>query len=288
MRTILVPVADRPECAVALAGAFEFADRLGANVVGCHIRPHRSSKVQKSPNWSQPVAGAKKAWENNAKVSDQDARSQSARQLLESAAQKYGMRIVKRLSQQAESLVVWQERVGSPDRVLSILGPVSDMLVVSRPQEGSNKLAKVFLLEAILRSARPVLIVPQHALNSIGKRPVIAWNQSHEAMRSVVAALPILAKAESVTIASIGKDLGLGPGAKDLVKFLKLRGIKACVKHLPKGKPEQLLLDVYSNVDADLLLMGAFSRSRLRQWLFGGVTDYMLHKADIPVLMLHS
>lgn len=260
MRVIMVPTADRPECAAALGSAFQLAIRLRANVVGCHVRPHRYSKKYSS----------------------------AAHALLDRIANDYGIKVVKKLNGNSEPSVMWYEKVGSPDKILRIVGPTSDMLVVSRPASDDAKVAQTFLMDALLQTSRPVMILPQQALATIGERVMVAWNQSSEAMRAVVAALPILQKADEVTIAVAGKENGVGPKSTQLAQYLQYWGIKSSIRRMGGRKPDKKLVDAYHETRSDLIVMGAFSRSRLRQRLFGGVTDYMLRRAEIPVLMLHS
>lgn len=288
MRVILVPVADRPECASALAAAFQVAKSLRANVMGCHLRPHRDSEIGVPDELENLIADVTAVWESSAESNGPEKDSEASRALLGKVAKRYGLRVVKRLNGSADSTVSWQERVGSPDKVLRILGPTADMLVVSRPRSAKSKVARLFLLEAILRSHRPVMILPPEPVESVGKRILIGWNQSGEAMRAVVAALPLLQSAESVTIAGAGREDSRGPKSRQLAQYLRHWGIKADVVKLKGRKPQDELLDVFEKTESDLLVMGAFSRSRLNQILFGGVTQHMLHKAEIPVFMLHT
>ena len=122
MRVILVPVADRPECAKALNTAFDLGKRLDASVSGCHIRPHKYSTVELSSEFAA-VAWRKKATKK-APV--------AAKALYQSIAERHGYEILRRPSTRTGAL--WSEKVGSPDKIMHIIGPVSDLIVVSRPQ----------------------------------------------------------------------------------------------------------------------------------------------------------
>lgn len=288
MRVIMVPVADRPECATALASALQLAKKLGANVMGCHVRPHRDSAVSLPAALKTQVFGPATASEVPIQSENIETDSSAAHHLLDRIAKEFGLKVVKKLNGSSEPAVMWHERVGSPDKILSIIGPTSDMLVVSRPNGDDSKLAQIFLLEALLRSSRPVLILPQDPPPAVGDRVMIAWNQSNEAMRAVVAALPVLQKAKAVTIAVAGEEKSLGPKSSQLARYLKYWDIDAKIQRTSRRRPDKKLLEAYQESGSDLLVMGAYSRSRLRQRIFGGVTDFMLRSADIPVLMLHS
>lgn len=285
MRVFLVPVADRPECATALRVAFDLASRVGASVEGCHMRPHSSSKVA-LPEALGNVVTDDALWASLARGKASGKTQRAARILFDAVADSYNYDLVNNPSQSATAL--WFERVGSPEKLLSIQGPVSDLIVVSRPAKKSSKLARLFMLSALMYTSRPVLIVPPKQKKPVGEHVVIAWNQSAEAGAAVAAAMPLLQGAGQVTIIRGSGASSAGPSARQLAQYLKFYGVRARQVAKPKklGDSEGLV-KVYRDCGGDLLVMGAYSRSRLTQRLFGGVTEHMLHKANIPVLMKH-
>lgn len=284
MRVIFVPVADRPECARALRTAFDLGNRLSANVCGCHIRPHSYSGVS-LPKGLGSLTDSDAAWKS-AWTGDKTKNSSAlAGALFGKVAASYDYRRIKR--PQSQPGAVWLERVGSPDKVISIMGPVSDMLIVSRPSS-KGKLAQMFLQAALLNTSRPVLVLPASGKATIGTRVSIAWNQSTEAAQAVTAAMPLLTLADEVTIIASGTEDRAGPKSSHLATYLRYWGVKSKRVRASGKNDEQALLTAYRDADSDLLVMGAYSRSRLRQRIFGGVTEFMLQRANIPVLMLHT
>ncbi len=285
MKVILVPVADRPECATALRTAFELGRQLDANVNGCHIRAHSDSEVALPTDDAMLFDAAwTRAWEEKAKQNS----SAAAEKLFAKFAARNNYRVIKK--PKSKPGAVWMEKVGSPDRVLAIMGPVSDLIIVSRPAETGGRLGRMFMQAALLNSARPVLILPQKKLATVGKRIAIAWNQSAEAAKAVAAAMPLLQRAEHVSIVTCSPEREIGPTSLQLATYLRFWGVgaervTARVRGLDDSKA---LLKGYNNTESDLLLMGAYSRNRLRERIFGGVTQFMLQKANIPVFMLHS
>ncbi|NND00215.1 MAG: universal stress protein [Gammaproteobacteria bacterium] len=282
MQIIFVPVADRPECAVALRTAFEVGARLNASVNGCHIRPHRGSDVSLPEEFGSLDA----AWESALASKKTKSSGTAAEALFAKVAKRNDYTLVKKPTTKPGA--VWLEKVGSPDRVLSIMGPVSDLLIVSRPAKKGGKLATMFMVSALLNSSRPVLILPQGNEKPVGRRISIAWNQSHEAAKAVAAALPLLQVAEEVNIITSGNETALGPKAAQLATYLRAWGVKS--KRVRASGPDhaKAILKSFHDTRSDLLVMGAYSRSRLRQRIFGGVTDFILNRSNIPVLMLHS
>jgi nucleotide-binding universal stress UspA family protein len=262
MRDILVPVADRPECARALQTAFDLGTRLGASVTGLHIRPHRHSDVKK---------GAKKS-------------PASARAMFEELANRNGFALTRRSS--IKQTAVWAEKVGSPAKLMAILGPVSDLIIVSRPAKAGGN-ADLFLTAALIESGRPVLVLPQRNPKVIGRRICVGWNQSTDAARAVTAAIPLLQQADEVTIITCGAEDKVGPKAAHLASYLRNWGVRSRHVSTPGRDVDGELLEACWDANADLLIGGAYSRRRWQEKIFGGTTEMLTHKARLPVLLLH-
>ncbi|NNE05551.1 MAG: universal stress protein [Xanthomonadales bacterium] len=286
MRVILVPVADRPECLLALDTAFDLAGRVSANLVGCHVRPHREEQ--------RSSRGAKLTMllEDGAlpNVSETQARlnSENARKVFVRMAQEHGAIMARKPRRTDDVLAYWTEKVGTPERVLGILGPVADCLVVSRPHANGSGPARAFMLAALMDSGKPLLVLPQKPLASLGQRVTIAWDQGARAASAVTAALPLLARAEQVNIVCCGPENSPGPKMNQLQAYLRHWGIDS-ETHRERGHEETTeLLGVYRDTNSDLLVMGAYSRGRLRERILGGMTHEMLFHSKLPILTLHG
>ncbi len=272
MRVILVPVADRPESARNLRTAFDIGRRIDATVSGCHIRPHRYSDVSMSNAFAD---WRKKSTKNAPKA---------AQALYEEVAAKHGFEFTRR--PRATPCAHWSEKVGSPDKVMGIVGPVADLVVVSRPKKGGT-VADMFLNAALLETGRPVLVMPQSGRSKVGRRVCIGWNQTKEAANAVAAAMPILQTADEITIVSCGPEDHPGPKSTQLAGYLAHWGVKANRVNTRGRHIEDELMKACKDADADLLVAGAYSRSRWREKVFGGTTEFLLRKARLPVLIQH-
>jgi nucleotide-binding universal stress UspA family protein len=282
MRVILIPVADRPECALALETAFVLAQTLEANVVGCHVRPQRVETHRPS---SQMMPDSTFDWADN--MTDPRMDSAAAKMLFARISRQHGFLLAKRPALGSGPRALWHERVGTPAKVLSIAGPVSDITVLSRPKRQRSGPARAFLLAALLHSGKPILLLPQKRISQIGTRIAIGWNQSAHAANAVTAALPILKQAERVVIVNCGPENRLGPKSSHLAEYLCHWGIKTERISTKGADIDREMLQSYHDAEADLLVMGGYSRSPFRELVFGGVTNTMLFATDIPVLMLH-
>ena len=274
MRVIFVPVADRPECARALNTAFDLGHRLGASVKGCHIRPHRRSSMDLSSEF------AAAAWRKKGTKSAPAA----ARALYKRMVEQHGYELIRRPRVKAGAL--WSERVGSPDKIMGIVGPVSDLIVVSRPTR-PNTVASMFLKAALTQSSRPVLLLPQAARRKVGKRICIAWDQSPIATRTVANSVTLLQMADEVTVVTCGPEERPGPKATQLAAYLAHWGVKAQKVQTRGRRVEVELMDACQDAGADLLISGAYTHYRWYEMVVGGTTEFLIHTARIPVLMQH-
>lgn len=125
------------------------------------------------------------------------------------------------------------------------------------------------------------------------KHPIVAWDASLPAVRAVHRALPILKQAEQVTVAVfdphlVGESSAENPGS-DLATWLSRHGCSVTVQEFPSGGKEigRCILDRTSEIEADLIVMGAYSHSRARQWLLGGTTQIMIEQSRHRVLFAH-
>jgi len=138
-------------------------------------------------------------------------------------------------------------------------------------------------------SGRPVLISPATALAALPETIIIAWKATPEAARAVGVAMPLLSTAKQILIITVAEDQGLSDeeGAR-LLTSLRWHGFNVSMRRLPPGpQGAASTLLAAAAEQAALVVMGAYGNSRLRQWIFGGFTRYILRGAEVPVLMMH-
>lgn len=172
----------------------------------------------------------------------------------------------------------------------------ADLIVVSQdsePDTAPPKPVQGLPEQLVLSGARPVLVVPdtyrgQPLTDSI----VVGWNGSMQAIRAIEAALPLLQRAGSVTLALVNPDAsgelhGEEPGA-DMAVYLARHGVRVDVVVERTGlEAGEVLLTLARKTGAGLIVAGAYGHSRLREWALGGVTRDVLDAAPIPVLLAH-
>jgi len=168
----------------------------------------------------------------------------------------------------------------------------ADLVVIARPESAGETAAPPGLAESlVLSSGRPIIVFPPRGTVSEVRRILVAWSATRESIRAVADALPLLARAKAVEVLVVDHERnraghGQEPGA-DIARHLARHGAKVEVRRLSSGGKEvgRLLLSEAAAFRADLLVMGAYGHSHLREWMFGGVTRTVLYEADFPVLM---
>jgi nucleotide-binding universal stress UspA family protein len=172
----------------------------------------------------------------------------------------------------------------------------ADLVMVGQhdPDSGTSTFASLSVADLALAAGRPVLVVP-HAgtFTTVGQRVIVAWNGSREATRAVHDALPLLRVAKSVSVFSIAAKAGEAPSARwpgaDIAAHLARHGVTVTTRHTVADPVSvaDALLNCASDDGADLIVMGAYGHSQLRELVLGGVTRDVLRMMTVPVLFSH-
>jgi nucleotide-binding universal stress UspA family protein len=164
-----------------------------------------------------------------------------------------------------------------------------DLTVMARvPELSSERLHNI-----VMQAGRPILIAPPIPVQILGETVVIAWKDRAEAAKALTAAMPILANAKHVTIVSLSENAADDEidvaSAENVARHLKWHGIEANVRmsYSPALPASTKIEEIAVDLNADLLVMGAYGHSRVREIVFGGVTRDMLANCAIPLLMMH-
>lgn len=164
-----------------------------------------------------------------------------------------------------------------------------DILVVPQASilDGQRGVAET----ALFASGRPVILLPLTRDRRPGlRRVVVAWDGGRAAARAVADALPLLAAAETVVVATVTADKpAAGPtSAANLVRHLACHGVAATVVDLaPVGRSAAKAIAAYASQNADLLVMGGYGHPRMQEFVLGGVTEHILADPPVPVLLSH-
>ena len=177
---------------------------------------------------------------------------------------------------------------------LAVHGRTSDLVIVGQSEQDDILAIRDLMTEAVLfESGRPVLAVPYIGPDEAKIRNVIvAWDGRREASRAANEALPLLSKAETVSVVVVGDSAPSArtgePGA-DLALHLTRHGVNVSVKRISDAGIDvsNALLSHAADSEADLIVMGGYGHSRLREFVLGGATRGILGSMTLPVLMAH-
>lgn len=208
-----------------------------------------------------------------------------------SAAQRNFAEITKKTGIGAE----WRCQEDRRIDALMLHALYADLLIVGQADSGDPECVSRGLADRLaLESGRPLLMIPAcGAGDAIGRNVVVAWNTRREAVRAISDAMPLLETAERVTVVTINAASNdpenAGIPAADIGLHLARHGIETTAKSL-FGAPAaigELLLDAAREESADLLVMGAYGHSRVRELILGGATAHVLANTTIPTLLAH-
>lgn len=172
-----------------------------------------------------------------------------------------------------------------PDAIVP-LARLVDVCVFTNSHDAENPDRSDLMMAAMLETGRPVLLVPSTVPPQIGSRIVVAWNGSIEATRAVVATMPMMQQAEAVFVLAVD-DPADKFDASGLATTLQMNDIAATAIKAESGKADvtATLASEAKKVSADLIVIGAYSHSRLRQIVFGGVTNDIQKHPQIATLL---
>jgi nucleotide-binding universal stress UspA family protein len=278
MKRISVPTEQTETMTATLETALLFARRFDSYLEGFAVRAALIHAVELD-------GGSSMLAESFAQQSLEA--EHEARNLFETFMQDRG---VPRAASTGSLSYGWLPDAPEGDYFVGSHGRVFDLTVVGRPGSDPRGPRMAMLEAALFESGHPILIAPPRSIRGIGTRILIAWNCSTEQARATAFAIPILQRADQVTVLTVEGGAAVpGPTGGQLCGYLQSHGIAA--KPLTVGlegrSTGQAILANAEALGCDLLIKGAYTQSRLRQLIFGGATRDILQHATVPVLMAH-
>ncbi len=187
---------------------------------------------------------------------------------------------------------------GHLDELVARHGRLADLTIGSHPATDVSPSPPVALEAAIMETGRPVMVIPAadsgwEPEQALGRKIAVAWYGNPEAARAVLFAMPLLSRAKQVEVIYYGEERGEEMAADALVSYLRFHDVEAAVHGVAdkeaagRKQTGEILLDQARALDSDMLVMGAYTHSQLRQIIFGGTTRYVMENADIPILLAH-
>jgi nucleotide-binding universal stress UspA family protein len=272
-KEILVRVAEEPDWRPAAETAAGLAARFGAHLAGLAVlqAPERGEDAVIRRGFGEDLLDRR-------------------RRDLEEEARRLGDEFRRRCGRPGLA-VEWRVGDGDLVKVVAANARSADLLVLgpSSTAESAALDERHLVAPVVLAAGRPVLFVPRAAA-AVGRHAAVAWNGSREAARAVADALPLLAAAERVSILMVRPEPGArgAPPGADVLHHLGRHGVRVePVRIDDEGEVGALLLARCAAAGVDVLVMGSYGHSRLRELVLGGATRTVLHETTLPVLLSH-
>lgn len=272
LKSILVLADGGAGTEATLRTASLVAKRFDAHLDVLHVRADAETMV---PIVGEGMSGAMVEQVMDAMVKSIEARSSAA------------LAAYQRVFGSGTGSVAWREVAGREPEATAAAARLADLTILGRPDTAEEAPMAATIDAALFDTGRPVLVAPPNGPDTICKCVVMAWNGSAQSARAVSTALPFLKKAEQVVIAVGGGEDSRAP-ASGLALYLERHGVQASIDGFEVGHSiGKAILDHAGRRGADLLVMGAYGHSRLREMILGGATREVLAGAAVPVLMAH-
>jgi nucleotide-binding universal stress UspA family protein len=284
IRKILLPLTGTAAGEAALATALIVAQQFDAHVTALHVRVDSRDVA---PLAGEGLSGAMIEEMMTATEKESADRALAVRRMFERFVAAHGVTVAEARPNAESATASFATVTGREDDLVAQLARLADLTIVPHPESGEDVSSSDALHAVLFDSGRPVMIAPHSAPDVLGKRVCIGWNGTTESTSAVYAALPWLQRADAVRILSSDEYQRRGPAAADLADYLALHNVRPDVATFRSIDREvgAGLLAAAREFGADLLAMGAYSHSRLRQLILGGVTRHVLEHATIPLLM---
>lgn len=283
MKSILVPVAGSNSDAGVFSAAHVLSRRLGAHLACLHVHVDPASAA-----FHTPYVGSARG--TAVAHAFRELRERSGRRLV-TAAEHFKQfcaenRIASQRSDEAAVSASWQEANG--DALAHVLHEARyhDLTIMCRPSEVDG-LPHDRLETVLMGSGRPLLVMPPDATMQGLDTAVVCWKETPEATRAVAAALPLLKAAAKVVVISLRERAGREPSG--LLAYLARYGITAQSEEVARHR-ESMFAALEAKalaLGADVMVMGGYGRSRLQEFVFGGVTQAALEHGKLPLFIMH-
>jgi nucleotide-binding universal stress UspA family protein len=284
---ILVPSTGEETDAPVFATAVAVARRFESHLAFLHVRPDVRQEISAlAASEVGAVAGIADTMDRM--EHDADAHERAAEAAWRDLCEREQI-TMRRAPPVAGVSAEWRCETGMQDALVAEHGRAADMLVVGRARAGGG-IALDVLEAALMNTGRPVLIAPPAPPTSVGRIVTIAWKDTAEAAGAVAAAHDFIANSERIIILTVEEGENADDqSAERLQAALRWHNPEILLHRLTleQRSPAETLLEAVARAGSDLLVMGGYGHTRLREAVFGGFTRHVLEHATLPVLISH-
>lgn len=284
IRKFLLPLSSPASGEVALHTALLLTKAAKAHLQVIHVR---QDSRDLAPLAGEGMSGAMIEEIITASERESGSRAASLRRLFDIATGDHEVAVHDSRPGLEEASASFAVVSGREEEIIAYQARVSDLTIVPHPAAGEDVASADALHAVLFDSGRPVLLSPLTRPVTIGRRVAVAWNGLSNAAAALGSVMPFLRGADAVRVLASPEYLRRGPRAQEVVDYIAHHGVTADIATFAAVNHEigAGLLRAAEDFRADLMSMGAYSSSRLRELILGGVTRHVLENADLPVLM---
>lgn len=291
MKTILVIASGTPQTPNALETGAALARSLQAHLECFKIHPDPAQTLAQAS--AADMGSSTIIAELMQALEDEDRRhTKRARETFDTLCAREKIPLAERPTTSTGITASWREETG--DELSAAIGRArfNDLIVTENHAEGAG-FPPGSAGALLIGGGRPLLIAPPSSPKTVASNVVIAWKDTAEAARALAVALPIIARAQKVVVLGVLESnhdaARLGLSLQSVVDYLAWNRIQAESRAVPTAghAPEEALLAALQTQGADLLVMGGYGHSRVREMIFGGFTRRVLSGIGLPVLLCH-
>jgi len=289
MKSILVPTGGSNTDNSVFETAFAAARLFSAHLQFVHIRLSPAQAAAYTPGFEFAMGSGALRDELSLLRTEADHRSKAAARHVHDFCSRAMIDIVDAPSSAQGVTASWREEECDPCERLMLYSRHSDLIVMGRATR-ANGLPPNLIEILLLGCGRPIIIAPSAAPSRIAGTIVVGWRETPDAARAVAVATPLLTKAERVVFVAVDEgNENTKDAIDDVARQFRWNGVPTDVELVaPSGRPvAKALFAVAQSRAADLMVMGAYGHSPMRELVFGGCTQAAIRHADIPVLLVH-
>lgn len=285
LKQILVPLTGETKAIHVVDVAFRLARESRAHVVGT------DTVTEPGPFLDQTGVGMMAAYYDELFKTAEKVQVQkrsNAMAIFEEARKRAGVSLADKPGATTDVSAEWISGVAYNGTSASVLGRLSDLIVVNQPGEKAGYAELQLFESAAFGARRPILVVPP-GCDGLGAHAAIAWNGSLEACRAVDGALPMLVGLDAVDIIQVGDIPPGNATSESLSNYLGWHDVAAKIRKCPDQAraTSKIIAAEAKALGATFLVLGAYTHSPLRELILGGVTQSMISTGALPMIMAH-
>jgi nucleotide-binding universal stress UspA family protein len=287
-KAILVPIRGDGGDKASLGTALAVATLFGSHIDVVHIQSTLPLVVPAAgPTSAQMISGLQ--YVSALRECDRNRRHRARRQYKQFCANAKIPQMTGPHNKKTVS-ASWADREGDETDQIIRMADRHDLIVLRAVPGGEGGFSPEEAGEIILCCGGPVMLAPSRPSPNIARKIAIAWKNTPEAAGALTAAMPLLYRADQIFVIGVCDDeQSRDPSVDNVVARLHWHGLNAVAEHVAcnQSSPATPLMDHVGSLGADLLVMGAYGRNRMREYIFGSFTKQVLSGASLPVFLSH-